>query len=514
MSDDTATSKRTRASGEVLEFLLQEFEANNNPLPEQRREISDKTAMTEKAVRIWFQNRRAKIRKVERMSKTGGPVSVSGSYRAAATASIHSLRLNSLSFNDYQSQMSPSGVYPPSAGAPPIELNDKYCFIDCLSLLVGSWQRIKLGYHDEQFLAQNLVNLLPFTLNSIMPNVDLLVILLKRNFEINYFFLAILNNLKILFRIFYPISAIRTCLLLDNNINKENSELRVDLAHQPKFSVYFFNGVTSQRNQWSICDDFSEGQQVSQAYLADGGSHTPHVLVGVKNLLQYLNLFILQNNQVGQFTSEPESFQFGHGHTPAWEEPQNDSVYKVKDLLPLGQFDSDISPNSITSNTSHGNGLPLTAAAPSAYDDAFPSHHSTTNSVSNFAGHLNGQQAEFDDMFNPNTPDFVPAPTSGTKIAPRAEPLIHSPSTHVQDYTHQHGGDGTHSPFPTDLFAHENFDFDVQNDYTNSPNDHTSQYGQNLHYSNSSAQNGDYANNSSSANNQVDSFIDFNAPYR
>lgn len=311
MSSDETSSKRTRASGEVLDLLLLEFERNQNPSPEQRKDISDKTGMAEKAVRIWFQNRRAKLRKFERLN------SEHKERNTYNNSSIHSSRSNSLSLvspttsNNYLSQ--PSNI--------PIEVNEKYCFIDCSSLSVGLWQRIKLGYHDELALKNNLVNLSPFTLNSTMNNVDLLVILSKRNSEINYFFSAISNNSKILFRIFYPISSIVTCSLLDNNINKENNELRLSLSHRPKFSVYFFNGINLTSNQWSICDDFSEGQQVSQAYFSEGGTSIPHVLVGVKNSLQYLNSFIMENNQIHPVQQQAEPLQHALHSNPSYPNP-------------------------------------------------------------------------------------------------------------------------------------------------------------------------------------------------
>lgn len=369
-----------------------------------RKEISQKTNMSEKAVRIWFQNRRAKLRKFERMGRSTASAThlATNSVHNYRNGSMHSSRSNLVSLNnDNSSQMSPQIPYHASMGfgasaggagpfgALPIEVNEKYCFIDVLSLSVGSWQRIKLGYHDENAFGRNLVNLSPFTVNNIMPNVDLLVILLKKNFEINYFFSAISNNAKILFRIFYPISSIITCSLLDNNINKDNNELRICLSHKPKFSVYFFNGVNSNSNQWLICDDFSEDQQVSLAY-SSGGNSIPHVLVGVKNSLQYLNLFILENNQFPVQTpvalsqsQQYHSFSNNNrstssSNTPAhlseiaeqkafdpdelWddssfkpiEKPHDDALgYRLLGFLPLGDLDLETSPNSITSSQSH-----------------------------------------------------------------------------------------------------------------------------------------------------------------
>lgn len=312
---EEVSAKRTRASGEVLDLLLLEFERNPNPLPDLRKEISERTGMNEKAVRIWFQNRRAKLRKFARMSQLlNSPVS--------------SKDLNRRSVNDL-SNMSQGGAMgtplnvsagPTSAPAGisnsamrmtlgsrafsemsiPIAINEKYCFLDCLSLLVGLWQRIKLGNHDEQALRNKLVNLLPFTLNSTMKNVDLMVILSKRNQEINYFFLAISNYLKILFRIFYPVLSVLTCLTVDNNIKREHSELRLSLLHRPKFLVYFFNGINLAANQWSICDDFSEGQQVSHACFSEGGNETPHVLVGTRDSLQYLRDYVHETHNLGR----------------------------------------------------------------------------------------------------------------------------------------------------------------------------------------------------------------------
>lgn len=287
MAEESA-NKRTRASGEVLELLLREFDKNQNPLPDQRKDISERTNMSEKAVRIWFQNRRAKLRKFERL---GRPVKPSNNGKPASStfsnlgSSIHSSRSNSytsISALQAQAQI-------------PVEVNEKYCFVDCLSLSVGSWQRIKSGSHDVN-LPQTLVNLAPFTLNAAMSQVDLMVILSRRNQEINYFFLAVSNNTKILFRIFYPLSSILQCLLLDNNINKESNELRLNLSRKPRFSVFFFESANSNLNQWSICDDFSEAQQVSTAYYAPGGTSTPHVLVGPKHALLYLKSLITEHN--------------------------------------------------------------------------------------------------------------------------------------------------------------------------------------------------------------------------
>lgn len=271
--DESSGSKRTRASGEVLDYLIRQFNGNHNPSPEQRKEISLKTNMNEKAVRIWFQNRRAKLRKSEKLLK-----------------SDESSLSEKLSINHDI----------------PIDINEYYGFIDCSSLSVGSWQRIKSGFHDSNLLITNLLKLSPMNLYQIMVNVDLLVVLSKKNNEINYFFSAISNNNKILFRIFYPINSIITCSILDNNIIKKSAELRISLKSPPKFSVYFGNHVN---NQWSLCEDFSEGQQVSQAFVTEKNTTcTPHVLVGVKNALQFLHGYITDNIRIDHLDTYNQTF--------------------------------------------------------------------------------------------------------------------------------------------------------------------------------------------------------------
>ncbi|KAI5964215.1 PHO2 [Candida pseudojiufengensis] len=320
MSDGTP-QKRIRASGEVLNFLISEFNKNQNPSPDRRKFISDKASMNEKAVRIWFQNRRAKQRKHERQSSTvlGGDLYNHQDHHITNNG-------NNISFYSTNSSISSSND---SLSSPSrlnsIEVNDNYCCIDSSSLSVGSWQRIKSGIHDENLLKNNLINLSPFTLNDIMQNVDLLVILSKKNHELNYFFSAISNGSKILFRIFYSLNSIINCSLHNNNsTNDENIsgtttyELKLNLNKQPKFSVYFFNGINSTTNQWSICDDFSEGQQVSQAFTDpintfanqnNPSSNIPHVIVGTKHSLNYLCRYINENNvfnhnnQFGNFQS-------------------------------------------------------------------------------------------------------------------------------------------------------------------------------------------------------------------
>ncbi|CCE72545.1 Piso0_000127 [Millerozyma farinosa CBS 7064] len=506
MSSDehNSSNKRTRASGEVLDYLLQEFESNQNPSPEQRKDISDRTNMTEKAVRIWFQNRRAKMRKFERMGKS--PV-VRGS------SSIQSSR--SSSFGMAES----SGISKKSSGSRgqgiPVKVNEKYSFIDCSSLSVGSWQRIKTGYHDEGLLRNSLHNLSPFTLNKVMAYADLLVLLSRKNMEINYFFSAMSNNSRILFRIFYPVSSILSCSLLDNNINKGNNEIRVCLSHQPKFSVYFFNGVNSQNNQWNICEDFSEGQQVSSAYYSENGTSIPHVLVGVKSSLQYLNAFIMENQSVPQPQTEyrppitlndppidaeeptGDNFQFNAGQNVSM------NIWENGNKSPLG-LDSDPSPTSINSMSNN-----LSSHIPN--DEHLPSssHSQTSDQNEPYSEIFSSHASEFfsngqtptSTVLNPTVQQASSKETPKTNANENENDLIHSPSTELHSYTHHQ------SPFPT-LDGSTTFPEGVH-----PPNNETSfEFTDNNFNLSSSVDNSNGAS-TTPANNQMDSFIDYNSGF-
>lgn len=307
-STSTSTSskpkpKRKRATGEALEFLKREFERNPNPNGQNRKRISELTGLPEKNVRIWFQNRRAKYRKSDKPSNKSSATDM--------TTLVSSFEFDKI----------------------PLNINPSYYFIDTSSLTVGSWKRLKSGNLRNSSLdqIQNLSNLSPISINNIMANAtDLMVLISKKNYEINYFFSAIANSTKILFRIFYPISSVVNCSLsLDateslesesrnsnspsksEDLNGEHSklaELRLILSKPPKFAVYFSDVVEdASNNQWSICEDFSEGRQVSDAYV--GGSNVPHALSGLDESLKFMDSLILDYNSSDNLDSNPPEIQ-------------------------------------------------------------------------------------------------------------------------------------------------------------------------------------------------------------
>lgn len=537
MADETA-NKRTRASGEVLEYLLREFDKNQNPTPDQRKDISERTNMSEKAVRIWFQNRRAKLRKFERMGKpvkgstngknTFNANSSSNNVATGASSTYSGSSIHSSRSNSYTSISALQAL-----STLPVEVNEKYCFVDCLSLSVGSWQRIKSGEHDTN-LSLSLVNLAPYTLNNAMTSVDLMVILSRRNQEINYFFLAVSNNSKILFRIFYPITSIVQCLLLDNNINKESNELRLNLSRKPKFSVFFFDSVNSSLNQWSICDDFSEAQQVSNAYYAPGGTSTPHVLVGPKHALLYLKSFITEHNLVHQQAQA----NFGHSRV------NGSSGLPLRNDTPVSEYNlaSVASQFPFDENKEHGDLQIKHEAWETLSDRSFSTQATTARPP--FESHPLFQHLAHqanDGSGLAATPDFFSAvQTPGSNMASANantddDGLIPSPTAHVkkgrqQDHMssdgHIHGVHDDESPYAQ--LSKFLDDYQIQHGLDDHAHDHGAHddnaYGFDLHQAPNDefqandllVHSPDLASNDTpgaSAASQVDTFIDYNSHY-
>lgn len=112
-----ARRKRRRTSAMELAVLEEEFSKNLKPNKEQRERISKRVGMTEKAVQIWFQNKRQSHRKQQ---LRGTQVSRSSSFPsarpktpsatpAAATASSSSFRIYDDNFSRLKLSMSDDG---------------------------------------------------------------------------------------------------------------------------------------------------------------------------------------------------------------------------------------------------------------------------------------------------------------------------------------------------------------------------------------------------------------------
>lgn len=137
-------TKRSRPNGPSLSYLLDIYKLNNNPSVNERKQIASHTSMSDKAIRIWFQNRRAKMKK---------------------------------------------------------ESLKSYYILFINKLLIGSF--IRLLNDSTPNLKKNLLNLSPHSITSFMLN-DLSVILSLKNNELNYFF----KQDGVVFRMFFEITQV------------------------------------------------------------------------------------------------------------------------------------------------------------------------------------------------------------------------------------------------------------------------------------------------------------------
>ena len=62
-SDMIQDGKRNRLSPEVSELLLEAFARNPRPSQDERAELSQKVGINSRNIQIWFQNRRAKLKR-------------------------------------------------------------------------------------------------------------------------------------------------------------------------------------------------------------------------------------------------------------------------------------------------------------------------------------------------------------------------------------------------------------------------------------------------------------------
>ena len=392
--------KRTRARGEALDILKSEFETNPNPTSKRRKVLSDLTGLSEKKVRIWFQNKRAKVRKSDKLGKPDGGDSESISL--AQYGSPYGSSMNNDTVSTFFDRI-------------PFNTNKNYYFIDICSITVGSWNRMKSGSLRQNSLpvVKYLSNLSPNSINELMSDTtDLIVLMSKKNYEINYFFSAMADNTRILFRVFFPINTVANCSLVlqtDDIITTDTDgdradnsfkfgELKLFLSKPPNFAVHFLDQNDNQSpNQWSICEDFSEGRQVSDAFI--NGSNIPHVLKGVQDSLRYINSLILDYNSTHHQPVQQSviSRQLVGMNMPAQQLQQNTNIQSSGAFF----FDNRGAPGIINPNASdihysimdnsfmNQNTLPMNLSMPTSSDNL----------------------AKLNDVHQVNTPDFFRSPS-------------------------------------------------------------------------------------------------------
>ena len=310
-------SKRHRVQPEALKQLKILYKSTTHPSIQERKELSQRINMSERSVTVWFQNRRAnqkkkkiiadeRRRKRRTHSRSGNRSSDSEEFDSNDEESENDEDGNSNSLSDESEEdREKLDLFDKI----PLDINMNYNFIDIGLISVGSWNRRKSGAMspDGQRRVQQMRNLSPSSIYSILNDeTDMIVLISKKNQEINYFFCVQSETGKILFRMFYPIRIVANCTLTlesDTDLTSKREtvnigELRLDLDKPPTFAVHYSNSNNPDiqnlpdQNQWSLCGDFSDGRQVTDAYI--GGSNMPHCLRGLQSSLIYMNSLILE----------------------------------------------------------------------------------------------------------------------------------------------------------------------------------------------------------------------------
>ncbi|GAC95957.1 hypothetical protein PHSY_003535 [Pseudozyma hubeiensis SY62] len=224
--------KRNKCTPDQLRSLEAFFEKNRNPTGRIRLELSRKLRMPERSVQVWFQNRRAKIKTVERRGDAG---SDSGRKKSC------SIRLN-----DRDAHSLPTGANDRSARSDPAELEKSVTAIPTSALCIGTWRRVS----------------------------PLICFFSRRLQSLTWY----LTSESIGFKLEVPWTSIRSAYFdgpVDPSIAERAEGVRVPLGHfvidlerPPTFFMEVFrsapvkNGIDGKpRHSWRQCEDFTEDHQ-------------------------------------------------------------------------------------------------------------------------------------------------------------------------------------------------------------------------------------------------------------
>ncbi|KAI7863281.1 homeobox domain-containing protein, partial [Spinellus fusiger] len=112
--------KRTRASAEQLAVLEDTFAVNVSPNSKLRKQLADQLQMSERSIQIWFQNRRAKVKHMQK--------------RAQIQMQQASIRAQLYHYNQQQHGMHPYG--------------ENKAYLNATTLIIGTWHRLRLRTSD------------------------------------------------------------------------------------------------------------------------------------------------------------------------------------------------------------------------------------------------------------------------------------------------------------------------------------------------------------------------------
>lgn len=269
MSDNDESKKRTRVTPAQLTVLEETFSRSATPDSKMRKQLAYKLEMPERSIQIWFQNRRAKVKMLQKRAILRQEQEAARA-RICAEASFYHKKMPAV-----QRAWSTDMVIPPPP-PPPLSMLSFDPYLPMMpksdfmmlasSVTVGSWHRMKIQQQD----------------------LLLFYDLQQRTFswhiqDSNYHFKMMIS--------FDTIAAIELNILKD----QISAQIDMDLLEPPIF--FMENG----NNHWVQCSDFTEGTQASIVL-----RHTIRGLAA--DLYQALNIASTQDPKlrlVTQFPSPP-----------------------------------------------------------------------------------------------------------------------------------------------------------------------------------------------------------------
>lgn len=249
LTQQQKNKKRQRATPQQLQVLLDEFTINNTPNSQRREEIGQMIDMTERSVQIWFQNKRAKSKRVTNRININFHNGFSQRF-SEATSMVSSTAVSpnrellaketsipSLKSNDYNKSILTAS------------LSKDFILLSCLSINIGSWrENYKSDSGFKKF--QVLFSFDDATINYILFN----------------------NTEDFLMKV--PMEHIEMVTYMDLNWSTNIADLQIESTKCPLFYIKSF----STADRWLPCQDFTEKSQASSTFF--------HHLTGPASLLK------------------------------------------------------------------------------------------------------------------------------------------------------------------------------------------------------------------------------------
>lgn len=249
--------KRTRATAEQLAVLENTFAVTVSPNAKLRKQLSERLKMSERSIQIWFQNRRAKVKHMQKRAQQQQQQRANMFWRAQSVDStlfhqpftlthpaIPTSDMMMVNHHHPSSMMRPMSMPPPAiqptttnnmmilpqqpSSPTTAALMENLYILSATTLTIGTWQRLALNVTD-----------------------------LMLTFAQDVFAWHIYDN-GLQFKIHIPLNTVA-------GITQDGEQVHLDLTEPPLFYMMTTaeqDGKQPQR--WVQCSDFSEGQQASQ----------------------------------------------------------------------------------------------------------------------------------------------------------------------------------------------------------------------------------------------------------